>query len=747
MSELRKYVEALLIPISKARRQMSMYHVLNGLALVVITALACSGLTLLFDWATPLPAIARFIFSLICLGIVAYVFGRFMVKPLTRRVTADQAALAIEARYPELKSALISAVQFGRLLSKPKALEEFYESAALAAMTVKETAKRVYRMSVAGIVDWLPTVKLWAMAGILLLAAGLYTMAYPENVRLWLERFFTPFSAREWPKLYQLVLKHPSSQTSTVAKGDSLTIEVLSCGRKHPDSVTLYTMVKDENGNWQDFWESTPMEAIGSTRFRKKLENIVTDTKFYAEAGDATTPVHLVRVKERPFIERITLHLHYPEYMGRKDDIAHQGSLRVPQGTKITMTVVVSTKLRKAVFKVKPTGQPAREVKVIEEADLKETEITIQQGEKKLKEKRFCFVCERVADTSFQYWFELTDTEGFNNYEGARPQMFRIRVVEDQPPSLKFLKPGRSVRMTENAVVPMVLRVTDDYGIEEVCVKYFKRKQTERAAVAKDVKSMVLDATKFGYKGKQRAEMSFQFDIKKLTGAKPGEEVVYYAEAKDGCTTRNKIGKSYNFVLTIVTADELLAEYERAIRRLRDRLERCLRRERTMSDELRIMAEDLMASKRDIADKALQRSLLKVESDQRDLTASFNLSYEEVSGVLEGLSINRLGNEEMKKTLNRIGLALNDLAKNMSPEAATRINAARNKKSKNEMVAAIDDAVQKMTEVAESVQQILSMLTEYTTLSQIYNNFRQVKKRQEEIFKDIENALRGKSEK
>jgi len=742
MSELHKYVEALYIPITKARRQMNTYNVLNGLALVVITVLLCAGATLLFDWATPMPAGARFVLSLVCLGIVVYVFARWMVKPLTRRVTADQAALAIEARYPELKSALISAVQFGRLLANPKKLEEFYESAALAALTVKETAKRVYKMSVSGIVNWLPTVKLWAVAGVLLLAAGLYTMVYPENVRLWLERFFTPFSARDWPQLYQLVVKHPTKQVTILAKGDSLTVDVLSCGRRHPDTVTLYTMVKDEKGKWQGFWESTPMESIGSTRFRKKLENIVTDMKFYAEAGDATTPVFRINVKERPFIERITLNLHYPEYMKRKDDVAYQGSLRVPQGTKITMTVVVSTKLRKAVFKVKPTGQPEREVKVIEESDLKETEIEVTQGKKKIKEKRYCFVCERVADTSFQYWFELTDTEGFNNYEGARPQIFRIRVVEDQPPSLKFLKPGRSVRMTESAVVPMVLRVTDDYGVEEVSICYFKRKQTERAAAAKNVKSTILDPEKLGYKGKQRAELPFEFDIKKLTGAKPGEEVVYYAVGKDGCTTRNKNGRSYNFVITIVTADELLAEYERAIQRLRDRLERCLRQERIISDKLRILAEDLTAGRRKVGEEPLKRILLKTESDQRDLTASFSLSYEDVQNTLEGLTINRLGDEKMKSSLKQISGALNDLAQTTSPQAATKINVARNKKSKKEMVSALDDAALQTTEVAEAIQQILGMLSEYTTLSRIYNQTRQMKREQDEIFKRIQELLK-----
>ncbi|RKY14208.1 MAG: hypothetical protein DRP82_04380, partial [Planctomycetota bacterium] len=323
-----------------------------------------------------------------------------------------------------------------------------------------------------------------------------------------------------------------------------------------------------------------------------------------------------------------------------------------------------------------------------------------------------------------------------------RPQIFRIRVVEDQPPSLKFLKPGRSVRMTESAVVPMLLRVTDDYGVEEVSIHYFKRKQTERAAPAKNVKSTVLDPTKFGYKGKQQAELSFQFDIKKLTGAKAGEEVVYYAVGKDGCTTRNRNGRSYNFVITIVTADELLAEYERAIQRLRDRLERCLRQERIISDKLRILAEDLAAGRRRVDEEPLKRILLKTESDQRDLTASFSLSYEDVQNTLEGLTINRLGDEKMRSSLKQMSAALNDLAQTASPQAVTKINVARNKKNKKEMISALDDAALQTTEVAEAIQQILGMLTEYTTLSRIYNRTRQMKQEQSEIFKKIQQLLK-----
>jgi len=157
---------------------------------------------------------------------------------------------------------------------------------------------------------------------------------------------------------------------------------------------------------------------------------------------------------------------------------------------------------------------------------------------------------------------------------------------------------------------------------------------------------------------------------------------------------------------------------------------------------LRILAEDLTAGRRKVGEEPLKRILLKTESDQRDLTASFNLSYEDVQNTLEGLSINRLGDEKMKSSLKQISAALNDLAQTASPQAATKINVARNKKSKKEMVSALDDAALQTTEVAEAIQQILGMLSEYTTLSRIYNQTRQMKREQDEIFKRIQELLK-----
>ena len=71
-----------------------------------------------------------------------------------------------------------------------------------------------------------------------------------------------------------------------------------------------------------------------------------------------------------------------------------------------------------------------------------------------------------------------------------------------------------------------------------------------------------------------------------------------------------------------------------------------------------------------------------------------------------------------------------------------RVNVARNKKNKKEMASALDDAALRTAEVAEAIQQILGMLTEYTTLSRIYNRTRQMKREQDEIFRRIRESLK-----
>ncbi len=727
-------LEVLNLPIARVRAQILTSRVLYGLAWLVFVSVACAAGTLLFDWATPLPAAMRLVLTLASFAGIVYVFWRHMLRPLSERISADRAALAIETRYPELRTALISAIQ----LARRRQDEGFFNSDELVDLAVRDAAKQVYNMRIRGVVDWLKPVRVWVLAAACMFAAGLYVRAHPDTVRLWFQRFFAPFNAPSWPKMYRLKVKKPSGQRTRVAKGDSVEVVVESMGPRHPDTVRIYLKTRkqasgaattaDVKRPWEPYWEVGSMECVGGTRFRKKFENLVDDMKFYVEGGDDRTAEYVIEVKEPPFVEKIRLHMKYPAYLRKPDKVVEQGSVRVEEGTEIEFEVTASTRLKRAEF-----WMDNQRIREYSGAELGADSRTLRGVIKAFRTRR--------------YWFFFEDAEGFNNRRSA--ERFTVHVIHDHPPSIKFIKPGRSMRMSENAVLPMHISIRDDNGVLEAALHYFKRKETERTATPQSVQKKVFTEREMKYtdgESKARAEVKFDFDIAKLTGAHPGEEVVYHATAKDACTTRAKQGESFQFVITIVRKEDLEAEYRRIILRVRDRLKRVLTKQRLLRDAMRTLGDDLIDKTR-APDAAARRELAAGEGDQRDITSSLRLSQEDVRRVIEGMTLNKTGTEVMLKLLSQAEKTLDRLGNNDSPEIARRINGLNSNLTKADLSAEFDAICGDMDLLADSVKALLDQLFQYATIAEFISYVREIKKSQGDIWRQIERMLKGEPEK
>ena len=80
-------------------------------------------LSFLLDTLLQLPLTVRYVSFFIALGGISWVAAMFLVRPLGIKLPDDDLALAAEARLPDLKDRLISALQFKRQIEDPENAE------------------------------------------------------------------------------------------------------------------------------------------------------------------------------------------------------------------------------------------------------------------------------------------------------------------------------------------------------------------------------------------------------------------------------------------------------------------------------------------------------------------------------------------------------------------------------------------------------------------------------------------------
>lgn len=688
------------------RRKVRSLITLEGLARIIVVLGLLVVLTFLFDWATPLPAALRLILTLLCAVILAATFWRSLIAPLAGRITSDQIAIAAERRFPDLNDKLISTIQLARLGPD----EGFFNSPEMVEALVKETEQDMKHRKLSGVFGAGSVARFWILAILLVVGIFAFAATEPAFASLYLERYLTPFSSREWPKYNRLKVVE---LIQTVAKGDDVEIKVESVGRYHPSTVTIYSKFESQGG-----WEESLMLKYGTSSFKKIFENVNEAFWFYAEGGDARTERYRVEVKIRPHVEDLRLWLEFPDYTGLADTPTEKpvptGNVRVPAGTVVKFAAASNNRLKRA----RLGGEGIEPVEGKDSWDSEEFEEgTIFRG-------------SFVARKTCHYTFELVDADGFDNFTNHKPVTYNLRVADDRPPSIKIIKPARNNMMTPNAILPLQIEIEDEYGIKDAVLKFYKIRESEDSEVQEEsVEFIDKEGKPLEVEGKKEVAFSYDFSLEPLQ-AKIGDTVIYYVESSDyNDLGETQPGRSRRWKISIVTADELRRAYQDRLVRLKDRLKTIRRtQERSMDDVTDVSQKVAIASQ---LDKGLQRQLLNSELDQHKITRELEGSVDELSAIIDGSRANRLYSEPDYEMWSGLNVRLSDLSQRVSPAVAESIYKLRKERPQDGYEKEFDTIYKDQAGIVKELGDIIKELERIADLNEVIRGLREVLDMQE----------------
>jgi hypothetical protein len=409
---------------------------------------------------------------------------RYLVLPLLSRVSDERVALYIEENEPSLDAALVSAVE-----AAPAALEPRPEvSPELARRLIETAVERCQRLDYGRFVEQRRLQRLSAavagvaVAGMLLalLSPAFLRQAAPYLLAPWRVRAATPYAIDVEPG------------NATLARGAD---QPVLARLKGFDSDRVFVASKSGAGDWTRADMSADAEAKG---FRAVLLDVRDATEYFVESSGVRSPVFRLAVADMPYVKRIDLEYHFPAYTGREPQkFEDGGDIAALKGTEVRLSITPTIRVGSGRLLVEGAAPVA--LTAGDDGTLRGSLVVSKEG---------------------FYKIELPAADGALKAASAD---YAIEVLQDQPPSVAFLKPGRDTKVTPIEEVFAEAKAEDDFGIARLELVYSVNGGTE--------KSVPLQ------KGRPRKFVSagHTFFLEELE-LSPGDFVSYYARAADAAT-------------------------------------------------------------------------------------------------------------------------------------------------------------------------------------------------------------------
>lgn len=607
-------------------------------------------------------------------AITLYLLWSLVLRKL-RYGNVDLVALQLEERYPVLKGRLIAAVQFARLKTTPG------YSAELMAMTGQQALQYAGGIYFNEVVKFYPV---WRAARIFLiavLAAGAFILLSPGFFSYSYEVYSNPTTEIAPPLAYRII---PVPTSSEWIRYRDIEIGASIIGQRLPDMAYIHHRLA--GGNWQrtkiDLGKVKHYTSEGndSLAFTLTLRQINKSFDFYVEAGRLKTEVQKIDVVDRPRINNISLAIFYPDYTGLPPTTIDEnnGSFSAVTGSRVNMKIETNLPVQKAEL-------------VFEDSSRTPLKITGQFGEITLP-----------VEKSRAYYIYLQDHLGETNPD---PIEYYITAVPDEYPSIDVLRPGFDVNLSDEMLLPIKVRIYDDYGFTSLVLKYTivsqGRPSEEHVAVIH-----------YSERIKTEGEVEFNWDMDKFH-LFPGDYILYYFEVADNDRISGpKITRSRQYIARLPSLDEILAETEGEGRERIVNVEQLMKTGQELSQRLKNAARKLEAQSRELnkGDWQQQKELESITQKNTEVLEKVEQMSEQMKESLERMKDNALMSRQILEKLAEIQKLFQEVATPDMWEAQKKLLEAMKNMDPEKLQQAMKDFQLSQEEMLQRLERTLALL-------------------------------------
>ena len=645
-----------------------------GLLLTAAVMLAVWWMLALVANVMVLPVSAKLVLLAISAAVTVFFFARYALHRLFSG-DVDSVALALEGKYPDLKGRLVAAVQFSR-----QALRSGF-SPELIKATEDQALERAGGIDFNSIVSFAPVLKTGRMflvsAGLalatLFIAPGLFQYA--------IEVYSNPVTKVAPPVAYTLSAFPGSTEW---VKYRDLTLGGAVVGMRLPEEAVVHYRLA--GGNWQQI--DIDLRTLGrsavtggdSVSFGMVLRQIYRSVDYYIEAGALTSETYQIDVVDRPRVTGINLSLFYPEYTGLQPSVIDElnGSFSAVVGSRVNMKLELNIPVATAQL-------------VFDDSSRVPLKVTGKMAEASL-----------VVDKSSAYHIELVDNLGEQNPD---PIEYYITAVPDEYPSVDVIRPGFDVNLGDEMVLPLLVRIFDDYGFTSLVMKF----QTVLQGRASEEHVAVLH---YSENIKSQGDIEFNWDMDRLN-LFPGDYVSYYFEVADNDVISGpKIGRTRKYIARVPSLEEIVNQTEQESLKRINRTEELLEEGRELAKRMKEAARklDSQTPEAKSSDWAQQKELEAIAQQNEQMLQQIQEMAQNMDQSLDQLEQTSLMSREIIEKLQEIQNLFQEVATPEMREAQRQMMEALQNMDPQQLQEAMRNMEMSQDELLQRLERTLALL-------------------------------------
>jgi hypothetical protein len=706
------------------RTQISLWFWVDGLVRVLWMALALLAIDLALDWFFRMDRPQRLVMLAIIAGIVSWRIYRRLVRPLSATMSDDALALEVEAHNKELGQSLISALQLARMGD----VESRGMSPLLVRHTVASGARAAEGVRFGGVLDGKEFRLNCVLLALALAAIGgvAYGVQANSSLGIWFNRNLLLGEAT-WPQKTYLVIERVGKDGAvTFPRGEDWTqiVSVRDDSEVVPEAVTLE--FRRARGR-----SPLAMKKTSDRQFEATFASVLEPFDFRARGGDAVTEWVRVELVEQPAVTELKLVVTPPKYAAGKAEALPpgKGPYYVLKGSSLAVSGVANKPLKSAALAVE-----GKRLALELDGELK-----------------FSGNIAPADLAAGQYTIVLEDTLGLT---GRRPTTFGLRTRVDREPRVRVKLIGVGGMVVPKARVPFTCRITDDFGITtaEVAYRWKGDDMTQPDGEGKLTFESVKDLL-------SKPELSFE-DMLDLEPLKipTGTGLSFRFESADNDDVSGpNIGKSSEFLLRIVTEDELRTDLLRREKEQRQEFERLVKNQEDLLTDSRALEAGIKGQANLTPQQKDQ--LIQYHKRQKLVGQNTGSIAERMASIVIEIQNNKLeedGGRFQTRLTDEIIEPMRSVSEELIPLALAALEKTRRQSAEPaDRDAALAEAISEQTELVARMQEILEHMIKSEGFQEAVNLLYEIQKEEQKVFDEtnkerqerIKRILEGESSK
>jgi len=730
--------------LAQLRRKLTGWILVHGLGRWLMVLLVILAVDILLDRVFRMDFSQRLILLAAMAGSTGFYFFWRVLRPLSKRPNDDSLIYEVEQKNPELRENLISSWQ----LSGQQDLEAMGISAELASATINSGISKAEQINFNAALDLPHHRQNWGILLIGVLFAGLlgYGVIQTEFLRTWFNRNIL-LTNDQWPqstyleiagaKDGKLVLPRGADYRQFVVVSDDSTIQDVAVSLEIDNSTarTIHAM--------------KPTGKLDGREHSHLFHNVSSIFRFRAKGGDAVTQWVDVELVEPPAVINLELVELLPAYTGTPSvPLTGNGPHSILAGSRLQISALVNKPLQGIFLKIDDQQFDLNQVD-----DSKNYSITLNPADLR----------------GGEYQFELVDQTGLAS---IRPSKFLLTLKEDQPPKARASLLGISGLVVPRAMIPVAYQFSDNYGLQRLYFDCHWKTGSEGKEKSFDPQ---LEFAKFSTPSQtletdaQNRENNSQPAIEPVRDVKdvavldlkplklpPGISFRFSVAATDTKPGSPSVGKSQEFLLRVVTDEELRADLLRREIEQRKAFEQAYEKQMQLATDLLAISSREVPSGADAEAFKTQREsdLIALVREQKGIGTSIARVADRFEEFLIEVKNNRLDEAEneiapSQKIEARFDLGIIQPIRELDMELislATRNvdNCRRVANLSEELLPAVDATALIHQQILSEMKKILSAMSDSENFQEIINDLLEIKGGAKKVGDGIEEKLKPK---